>query len=302
MQPSGKSETEQPSIALYFTDQRPKYFPYLLQLQDDDDLDIPAGVKDFVVKDDFKLPIDTQVLAVYPHAHYLGKLLEAYATLPDGQRKWLIRIPAWDPNWQAVYRYKEPLILPAGSVIWMRYHYDNSAANPRNPNSPPKRVEAGNLATDEMAHLWLQIMPVSPQESRRVYAEAWAKHAIEKNPNNYAADVTLGSLALARFNALDAVTPLRHAVELNPKDAIAHNLYGTALFATGQNMEASLQFQEALQLKPDFPNARFNLAHALANSGKREEAIQNLKDILKDSPNDAAAQSYLNELMRRSAQ
>ncbi len=85
------------------------------------------------------MPIDVDVLAVYPHAHYLGKVLEAYATLPDGTRKWLIRIPDWDLNWQGVYRYREPVFLPKGSVVSMRYRYDNSAANPRNPNDPPKK-------------------------------------------------------------------------------------------------------------------------------------------------------------------
>lgn len=299
MQPTGKPETEQPTIALYFTDKPPTHFPYLLQLENDDALDIPAGVRDFVVADDFKLPIDTEVLAVYPHAHYLGKLLEAFATLPDGTRKWLIRIRDWDPNWQSVYRYREPVLLPAGSVISMRYHYDNSAANPRNPNLPPKRVQAGNQATDEMAHLWLQIMPASPHQSRRIYAEAWAQHELAKNPNNYAADVTIGSLALARFDATDAIGPLRHAVGLNPQDAIARNLYGTALAATGQNAEAGEQFHTALQLKPDFLNARFNLAHALAKAGKTGEAIQNLKEILKEHPGDPAAKSFLAQLEGR---
>jgi len=218
--------------------------------------------------------------------------------LPDGTRKWLIRIPDWDPNWQSVYRYREPVLLPAGSVIAMRYHYDDSAANPRNPNHPPKRVQAGNRATDEMAHLWLQIMPQHPSESRRVYAEAWAKQELAKNPKNYAADVTMGSLALARFDALSAVKPLHDAVELNPRDAIAHNLYGTALAATGLNAEAERQFQKALAIQPDFANARFNLAHALAKSGKTVEAIQNLRVILKKYPDDPAAQEFLRELLR----
>jgi tetratricopeptide (TPR) repeat protein len=296
MQPSGRAELEQPTIALYFTDQHPKYAPYLLQLENDNALDIPAGARDFVVSDDFKLPIDTKVLAVYPHAHYLGKLLEAYATLPDGTRKWLIRIPDWDPNWQSVYRYREPVTLPAGSVIAMRYHYDNSAANPRNPNHPPKRVEGGNRATDEMAHLWLQIMPESPKESRRVYAEAWARQESAKNPSNYAADVTMGALALARFDALDAVKPLHDAVELNPRDAIAHNLYGTALEGTGRNAEAQREFQSALAIQPDFANARFNLAHALAKAGRKAEAVENLRAILRKYPDDPAAKGFLSEL------
>ena len=178
----------------------------------------------------------------------------------------------------------------------MRYHYDNSSANPRNPNHPPKRVEAGNQATDEMAHLWLQIMPASPHDSRRLYAEAWAQHELSKNPNNYAADLTIGSLALARFDALDAVKPLRNAVALNPYDAIAHNLYGTALEATGMNTQAAEQFQAALKLKPDFPNAQFNLAHTLAKAGKTDEAIQNLNQILQHYPADPAAKAFLQQL------
>jgi tetratricopeptide (TPR) repeat protein len=297
IQPDGKVETERPTIAIYFTDKPPAHSPYLLQLENDEALNIPAGVHDFTVSDDFKLPIDTQVLAIYPHAHYLGKLLEAYATLPNGTRKWLIRIPNWDPNWQSVYRYRQPVLLPAGTVIAMRYHFDNSSGNPRNPNHPPRRVEAGNQATDEMAHLWLQIMPASPHNSRRLYAESWAQHELAKNPNNYAADLTIGSLALARFDALDAVKPLRNAVALNPKDAIAHNLYGTALEATGMNTQAGEQFQAALKLKPDFPNARFNLAHSLAKAGKTHEAIQNLNQILKDYPEDPAAKAFLQHLI-----
>jgi mono/diheme cytochrome c family protein len=92
-----------PSIGLYFTEKPPDRFPLLIELERDSLLDIPAGVRDFAVADDFRLPLDVDVLAIYPHAHYLGHRLEAYATLPDGQREWLIKISQWDPNWQAVY-------------------------------------------------------------------------------------------------------------------------------------------------------------------------------------------------------
>src|SRR6185295_14824673 len=125
-----------------------KKFPMLLQLEHDGIIDISPGDPDFLVSDDLKLPIDVNALAIYPHAHYLGKLMESYATLPDGTRKWLIRIPDWDLNWQAVYRFREPVFLPKGSVLSMRYHYDHSRENVRNPNSPPKVVKGGNQATD----------------------------------------------------------------------------------------------------------------------------------------------------------
>jgi hypothetical protein len=133
LRPIGKAETINPPVGLYFTGRPQKKFPMLIQLEHDSMIDIPPGEKDFLVTDDVKLPLDLSVLAIYPHAHYLGKLMEGYATLPDGTRKWLIRIHNWDLSWQGVFRLKEPLLLPRGAVVSMRYHYDNSAENIRNP-------------------------------------------------------------------------------------------------------------------------------------------------------------------------
>ena len=76
MQPTGKPELVQPSIGLYFTDQPATKYPILLQLEHDGALDIPPGDADFQVSDDFVTPMEMDVLAVYPHAHYLGHLLE----------------------------------------------------------------------------------------------------------------------------------------------------------------------------------------------------------------------------------
>ena len=72
-QPSGKPELMQPTLGLYFTDKPATMHPILLQLDNDRMLDIPAGEKNFLVSDDFTLPVDASVLAIYPHAHYLGK-------------------------------------------------------------------------------------------------------------------------------------------------------------------------------------------------------------------------------------
>ena len=296
LQPSGKVEWEQPIIGLYFTDRPAERFPYLLQLEHDGVIDIPAGQRDFIVSDSLRLPLDTQVLAIYPHAHYLGTRLEAWATRPDGNRISLIRIPAWDPNWQAVYRFRNPVHLPAGTVVTMRYHYDNSSSNPRNPNHPPRRVEGGNQATDEMGHLWLEVLPERGGDARRIYAEAWARHQLEKYPDDYYANVTLGALALSRLRAQDAVGPLRKAVRLQPNDAIARNLYAAALEATGRVPEALAQFRLAVQQKPDYENARFNLAHALARTGDTASAIENLRAILDAHHDDPAAKAYLDQL------
>jgi hypothetical protein len=65
----------------------------------------------------------------------------------------MIWIKNWDFDWQGVFRYAEPMYLPKGTKLSMRYFYDNSTDNPRNPNVPPQRVRGGQKSTDEMADL-----------------------------------------------------------------------------------------------------------------------------------------------------
>jgi len=175
----------------------------------------------------------------------------------------------------------------------MRYHYDNSAANPRNPNRPPKRVRAGNDASDEMGHLWLQLLPRDAGERRRALAEAWMRHRVEKYPDDFLANLQLGALELSRLNAAGAASALGVAVRVKPKDAIAHNLYGSALQTLGRSHEALEQFQIAVRLKGDFVNARYNLARSLIKAGRLDEAIENLRTVVAAYPNDQAARGYL---------
>jgi Tfp pilus assembly protein PilF len=293
LQPGGKPEQVQPTIGLYFTDRPPTRLPMLIKLENDRALDIPAGVRDFSVADDFRLPVDVDVLAVYPHAHYLGSLLEAFATLPDGSRRWLIRIPQWDVNWQSVYSYRQPVFLPKDTVISMRYHYDNSAGNPRNPNVPPKRVIGGDQATDEMGHFWLQLLPRGDADLRPVVQEALLRHRLEKHPDDVSSHSNLGALLLGRNDLVDAILHLRNALILAPGQAQALNNYGAALQAEGRLAEAEEEFRGALRAQPDYPNARYNLANSLIAQGKLAEAVENLRMVLAAAPNDRAARSQL---------
>lgn len=286
LHPSGKPEELRPAVGLYFTDQPPTRFPLLVQLENNHALDIPTGVRDFLVKDDFRLPLDADALAVYPHAHCLGKRLDAYATLPDGSRKWLIRIPDWNRDWEAVYYYREPVFLPKGTVISLRYHYDNSAANVRNPNQPPRRVKAGNQATDEMAELWLELLPRGPGDRRRELEEAVIRHRLEKDPKDFTANFNLGAVLLSRLNAQGAVSALETAVAAEPRRAEARNMLGLALTFVGRTGEAMVEFEIALRLRPDYSPARFNLANSQIKAGKWDEAIENLRQVVAANPAD----------------
>jgi tetratricopeptide (TPR) repeat protein len=238
------------------------------------------------------------VLAVYPHAHYLGRLLEGYVTLPDGSRKKLIRILDWDVNWQSVYRYTKPVFLPKGSLISMRFHYDNSDANPRNPNHPAQRVRGGNQATDEMSHLWLQVLPRGEQDRRMELQEALMRHRLDKYPGDFSAQFNLGALELAKENSTGAIPYLRAAVEARPDQPVALNTLGAALLSAGNASEATVILERALQLNPRYTNARYNLANALAEQQHWEPAAAQFRAVLKENASDAGARQHLGEVLR----
>lgn len=294
---TGKEETVSPEIGLYFTDKPQTKFPMLVQLEHDGALDIPPGDKDFVITDEFRCPLDLRVLAVYPHAHYLATLMEAYATLPDGTKKWLIRIPHWDLNWQGVYRLKDPMLLPKGTLISMTYHYDNSSANPLNPNRPPKRVKGGNEAMDEMSHFWLQVLPVGDGDQRAVLQEALMNRRIQKYPGDFSANFNLGDLMMNQNNPGAAVPYFRLATEADPNSAIAAGEYGTALFESGDVGEAEQQFKRALELDPKYIDARYNLASVEANDSEWAKAASDFSHVLQSNPEHKNAKEHLGEVL-----
>ncbi len=88
-----------------------------------------------------------------PHMHYIGKTFRAFAITREGDMIPLIKINDWDFRWQDTYQFKEPQLIPAGSVILFEALFDNTAANPANPNNPPKAMTYGWNTTSEMMDL-----------------------------------------------------------------------------------------------------------------------------------------------------
>ncbi|MBZ5684872.1 MAG: tetratricopeptide repeat protein [Acidobacteriia bacterium] len=297
LQPSGKPEVIQPSIGLYFSSHPATKLPMLLQLENDVKLDIPAGEKNFLVTDDFVLPVDVDLMAIYPHAHYLGKDIQAFATLTGGKKETLIHIPQWNLNWQAVYRYAEPVRLPKGTTVSFRYTYDNSDQNPLNPNRPPVRVRGGNRSSDEMCHLWLQMLPVNfdvaKGDPRMALQEALARHNVEKNQGDFEAHYNLGSMLQTRDDLDGAIREYQEAMSLRPEDATANNALGAALVARGNAARATEFLRKAIQLRNDYFDAHYNLAFALAGQDDFAGAAKEFQLALGIRPDDAGAEANL---------
>jgi Flp pilus assembly protein TadD/mono/diheme cytochrome c family protein len=297
LKPSGKPETINAQVGLYFADNPPSKNPMLLQLEDDKDLDIPAGARNFVVSDQLNLPVDVEVLGIYPHAHYLGRELDGWAILPDGQKKWLIRIPSWDIDRQSVYRYRKPVFLPRGSVLHMHYVYDNSDQNIHNPNSPPVRVRAGNRSVDEMAHLWIQVLPVNvPKGSpdpRLLLEQAWMEHRVREQPGDWIAQYNLAS-AEAGLGHYDKATAVYQVIlQEHPDDARALNSLGAALENAGDPKGADQAFHQAIATRTGNCDARFNLASLRLKQNQFAEAEHQFRALLENCSGDAAAHDGL---------
>jgi len=155
--PSGKAEIEKTVFGIHFASKPPTQSMIAIQLPPAfgrfANIDVPAGEKAFKITDSFKLSADIDLITVGGHAHYICQVMKADATLPDGTQLPLFYIDDWDFNWQGRYEYKEPVHLPAGTVIDVELIYNNSADNPRNPFNPPQRIKWGIESFNEMGSI-----------------------------------------------------------------------------------------------------------------------------------------------------
>jgi len=219
---------------------------------------------------------------VQPHAHYLAREIRGSATLPDGSVKPLIYIRDWDFHWQDVYQLASPMSLPRGTVLSMRYTYDNSAANPRNPNRPPKRVTFGQTSASEMGSLWVQVLPRSAVErqaldrdfSPKLLADdiAGDEKWLEMNPGDAQIHAELG---MCYYEAGRTVESLRHLDEAARLDPSAGRLYdvGRLQLLLKDFTEAAATFTRALSLNPRSSEASYGLGVALDGQGQIDAAI-----------------------------
>ncbi|MFP6616392.1 MAG: hypothetical protein VCB26_08310, partial [Candidatus Hydrogenedentota bacterium] len=78
----------------------------------------------------FNIPTDQHLVSVFPHMHLIGSEFVVTATLPDMSVIPIIRLDEWDFDWQLSYNFKQPIALPAGSVITVTGTFFNDTVNP----------------------------------------------------------------------------------------------------------------------------------------------------------------------------
>jgi tetratricopeptide (TPR) repeat protein len=304
--PSGKPQRIQPSIGLFLSATPPRLEPLSVKLESKA-IDIPAGASAYVVEDRYVLPVDVDVLSVYPHAHYLARQVVATATLPDGTARTLVSIPSWDFRWQDQYRYDAPAPLPKGTTLRMRITYDNSDGNRHNPQRPVRRVKWGPRSTDEMGAVWLEVLPHSEGDAALLLRDdavrtrladiAGAEMQVSSSPRDPLARNFLATRYLQAGRVADAVEQLNQALQINPDDAEAHSNLATALQAQGQIDDALRHAREAVRLKPEDDRVHFNLGNLLLATGRADEGERELRRALDINPDNGDAQFNLGVLL-----
>jgi tetratricopeptide (TPR) repeat protein len=307
LRPIDEAVTLTPRVALYFSDSPPERTPVAVQLGAQW-MDIPAGEADYVVEDSFRLPVAVDVMSVYPHAHYLADTVQAWAETPAGERLWLIDIPDWDFDWQDEYRFVDPVGLPAGSTLRMRYTFDNTSANRQNPSDPPVRVTYGPRSIDEMADLIVQTMPRARVAASELQAAAERKVAEIKLGGYAMALARGGDDARLRYNIgiaeaavgrlAEAEAAFRSAARLDPTLPEAFVNLGIVLHRQDRVSEAATAYERALTLEPTHASAHHNLSIALAELGRGAESERHARLAVASDSTFAAAHKHLARLER----
>ena len=306
LQPTGKVERVAVTVGFFFTDEPPTRTPVGLRLGSET-IEIQPGAREYIVADRYQLPVDVEVLAVQPHAHNLARRMEATADLPDGTSRWLIAIDDWDFRWQDVYRYAVPLVLPKGTMLSMRYTYDNSAGNPRNPHRPPARVVWGQNTSDEMGDLWVQVIPRAAADEpiliadfrRKAHTEDLAAYTklLQQDPANPLRHDAVASLYLDAGMMDEAIAEYQQSLRLNRESAPTQYNLGFALAARGRRGDAMAAFEEALRIDPAYAQAHNNLGALLQIGGRQEEALQHFRRAAALRPDNVESHANLGQLL-----
>jgi thiol-disulfide isomerase/thioredoxin len=146
--PNGTEVVDHPRIGFVFADAPPEH-EVLTVAAHNERFRIPPGAAEYKVVADYRFRGDTRILSFNPHCHVRGKAWRYELLYPDGRAETVLDVPRYDFNWQLEYHLAHPLDVPTGTTLRVTAWYDNSTANPANPN-PKATVGFGEQTYEEM--------------------------------------------------------------------------------------------------------------------------------------------------------
>lgn len=154
--PTGKEEKPDLSkLGIIWADEPPQH-TVETKVFNRKDLRIRPHVQHYEKRSYYQFSTDVLIHALAPHMHYRGKDFTLYKVenlgTTDESKQLVLKIPAYDFNWQRTYEFVNPLKLRAGDALYSVAHMDNSHYNPNNPD-PEVSVRFGLLSEQEMLNM-----------------------------------------------------------------------------------------------------------------------------------------------------
>ncbi len=177
--PTGKPEQDLTQLGLVFAKAEDVTHEVYVINGIDTEFEIPPGAADHEVDAEVDwFPKNGEILSLTPHMHVRGKSLTLTVHDDDGARP-LLRVPAYDFNWQHNYDLAKPLPLKDINKITFKAVFDNSDNNPSNPD-PSQYVVWGDQTWEEMALTFLRVAePLDPSERLPDHTETKKQSELE---------------------------------------------------------------------------------------------------------------------------
>lgn len=145
---NGVATEDQTELGFYFADGPPDLVVETGSAYDTR-FEIPPGNPNFAAEATYRFEQPGRLLSLFPHLHLRGKAFRYDLVYPDGREEPLLNVPRYDFNWQLTYILDQPIDVPAGTELRIKGVWDNSEANPFNPD-PGATVHFGEQTFDEM--------------------------------------------------------------------------------------------------------------------------------------------------------
>jgi peroxiredoxin len=200
--PNGREQSDLTQIGINFIDAAAVTNEVFTLVGIDQEFEIPPRLANHPVHASVPwFPKDGELIAIMPHMHLRGKAFQLRSKAGNNESI-LLDVPHYDFNWQHTYEFTQPLPFQDVTALDFTATFDNSTANPFNPN-PDEYVMWGDQTWEEMAVAFFEVARPRKQSSiDEVPKDAAGKSIAKTNDDAPSpAQIAFADAYLKRFDA-----------------------------------------------------------------------------------------------------
>ncbi|MED5564471.1 MAG: cytochrome c [Gemmatimonadota bacterium] len=108
-----------------------------------------------------------------PHGHLRLRSASLEIFYPQTGRTEIVgMVSNWSATWHQSHIFEDHVapLIPTGAVVIMKQWFDNTSANPNNPD-PDQWVDYGQRTADEMSHFWMAVSHLDEEGYEKIVEE-----------------------------------------------------------------------------------------------------------------------------------